>query len=69
MDVVDWFSHLTVTPFQEKMAVALVAGGLALLGARINSVSQQKRERRAREAEARKVFERDALVGLCQVCV
>lgn len=64
MDVVDWLSNLTVTPFQEKMAVALVAGGLALLGARINSVSQQKRERRAKEAEARKVFERDALVAV-----
>jgi hypothetical protein len=64
MDPVDWLSGLTVTPFQEKVIVALVAAGATWLATRVNSGSQQKRERQAREAEHRRVFERDALVAV-----
>jgi hypothetical protein len=64
MDMLDWLSALTVTPFQEKVIVALVAAGATWLATRANSGSQQKRERQAREAEHRLNFERDALVAV-----
>jgi hypothetical protein len=64
MDLVDWLSDLKVTPFQAQMAAVALGGGIALLGARINSVSQARRERQAKEAERRHIFERDALVAV-----
>jgi hypothetical protein len=42
----------------------LLVAGATWLGTRVNSRSQQGRERKAKEAEARKVFERDALVAV-----
>src|SRR5688572_12889390 len=64
MDAVDWLSNLTVTPFQEKVILVLVTAVATWAVTRVNSRSQQERERKAKEAEARKVFERDALVDV-----
>jgi hypothetical protein len=63
-DVLDWLGDLTVTPFQDRLIVAIVAGGLVWLGARINSSTQARREREAKEAERRHSFERDSLVAV-----
>jgi hypothetical protein len=64
MDAVDWLSNLTVTEFQEKVILVLVTAVATWAVTRVNSRSQQQRERKAKEAEARKVFERDALVAV-----
>jgi hypothetical protein len=67
MDVVDWLGNLTVTQFQEKVILVLVTAVATWAVTRVNSRSQQERERKAKEAEARKVFERDALVAVQDV--
>jgi len=55
---------MNVTTFESQIAIAALTGAVALLGARINSTSQQKRERQATETERRHVFERETLVAL-----
>lgn len=55
---------MKVTPFQASIATGLLTVGATWLGARINWTSQAKREREAREAERRHVFEHETLIGL-----
>lgn len=64
MDLTDWLTNLTVTDFEEKALLVLLGAGATWLGTKVNSTSQQKRERLARETERRHIFERDALVDV-----
>jgi hypothetical protein len=64
MDQIDWLTNLTVTDFEEKALLVLFGAGATWLGTKVNSTSQQKRERLARETERRHIFERDALVDV-----
>jgi hypothetical protein len=56
--------HMKVTPFQAAIATGLLTVGATWLGARINWASQAKREREAREAERRHIFEHETLISL-----
>jgi Flp pilus assembly CpaF family ATPase len=56
--------RMKVTPFQASIATGLLTVGATWVGARINWASQAKREREAREAERRHVFERETLISL-----
>src|SRR5829696_4314755 len=64
MGIIDWLTNLTVTDFEEKALLVVLGAGAAWLGTRVNSTSQQKRERQARETERRHIFERDSLVDV-----
>jgi hypothetical protein len=55
---------MRVTTFEAGAMTGLLVAGATWLGARINSTSQAKRERDAREAERRQVFEQETLIGL-----
>jgi hypothetical protein len=55
---------MRVTTFESQTVIAALTGAVALLGARINSTSQQKQERQATETERRHVFERETLIAL-----
>jgi hypothetical protein len=55
---------MKVTPFQASIATGLLTVGATWIGARINWASQAKREREAREAERRHIFEHETLIGL-----
>jgi hypothetical protein len=55
---------MRVTPFQASIATGLLTVGATWLGARINWTSQARREREAREAERRHVFEHETLISL-----
>jgi hypothetical protein len=55
---------MRITPFQASIATGLLTVGATWLGARINWTSQARREREAREAERRHVFERETLISL-----
>ena len=57
-------SNMKVTPFEASLVTGLLVVGAGWLGTRINSTSQQKRERQAKETERRHIFERDALVDV-----
>jgi hypothetical protein len=57
-------SNVKVTPFEASLVTGLLVAGAGWLGTRVNSVSQQKRERQAKETERRHIFERDALVDV-----
>jgi hypothetical protein len=53
-----------VTLFEASVATGLLVAGATWLGARINSSTQRKRERKARADERRQVFEQETLVRL-----
>jgi hypothetical protein len=53
---------MKVTPFEASVATGLLVAGATWLGARINSTTQAKRERKARADERRQVFEQETLV-------
>jgi hypothetical protein len=55
---------MRVTPFQASIATGLLTVGATWVGARINWASQAKREREAREAERRHIFEHETLISL-----
>lgn len=55
---------MKVTPFQASIATGLLTVGATWIGTRINWTSQAKREREAREAERRHVFEHETLISL-----
>jgi hypothetical protein len=55
---------MKVTPAEASAATALLVAGATWLGARINSSTQAKRERKARADERRQVFEQETLVRL-----
>jgi hypothetical protein len=55
---------MKVTPFQASIATGLLTVGATWLGSRINWTSQARREREAREAERRHVFEQKTLIDL-----
>ena len=55
---------MRVTPFQASIATGLLTVGATWIGARINWTSQARREREAREAERRHIFEHETLISL-----
>jgi hypothetical protein len=57
-------SNMKVTPFEASLVTGLLVAGAGWLGTKVNSVSQQKQERQAKETERRHIFERDALVDV-----
>ena len=64
MGIIDWLTNLTVTDFEEKTLLVVLGASATWLGTRVNSTSQQKRERQAKETERRHIFERDSLVAV-----